>query len=424
MSTTRAARLARADQTTVRRANLAVVAQHVARHGPRSRAAIAAETGLTRGTVSSLVAELIDLHVLRDTGEDARPGRVGRPAQTLELEGTLVGVGLEANVDYLAVRVEDLAGGVRFERRLHGDNRGASYEPLLDRLAELATEALAAPGAAGCVPLGVGVAIAGLVELSSGTVLRAPNLGWTNAPVAADLAARLGPLPVRVENEANLGALAEHWDGAARGLHSFLYLFGEIGVGAGLVVDGELFRGANGFAGELGHVVVDADGAACACGSRGCLETVVGLEALARRAGIGASFTARTRSIADELARRASAGDGPTLRTLGDAGRQLGLALASAANLFDVQAIVLGGGFGVLAPWLSADVRDAVRARVLGSPWSHCDVLTSSFGETAPVRGAAAVQLRAVLAAPWTVETLRATASDREGVMPAANRPR
>ncbi|MGZ8695296.1 MAG: ROK family protein [Gaiellaceae bacterium] len=391
---------ARADQTTVRRANLGVVLQHVARSGARSRARIAAETGLTRGTVSSLVSELIDLDLLRGTGEDERPGGVGRPAQTLELHDRVVAVGLEVNVDYLAVCVEDLTGTVRWERRVYADNRGSAPGPVLDRLARAATAALVAARAAGQRPAGVSVAVPGLVEVVSRTIVFAPNLGWTDVPIGDELARRLG-LAVEVENEANLAALAEHWSGAARDLDDFLCVFGEVGVGGGIVVAGKLHRGAHGFGGEFGHMVVDRGGALCACGGRGCLETVVGQDAIAQAAGIEPT-SGRTRSLTDEIVRRAEAGDARALAALGEAGRCLGSALVSAVNLLDLQAVVLGGCFGPLAPWLSGEVALALREQPIAARAATVSVVPSAFGEGAAVRGAAALILRRVLDAPWT----------------------
>lgn len=393
----------RADQSTVRRANLGVVMQHVAARERCSRARIAAETGLTRGTVSSLVGELIELRLLRETGEDESPGSVGRPAQMLQLDDHVVAVGLEINVDYLAVWVEDLAGSVRFERRIYADNRRSAAGPILDRLAKLARQAIEAVERDGLQIAGIAVAVPGLVDVSSGRLLRAPNLGWIEVDVADELAARLGVVPgLRVENEANLAALAEHWMGVARGLRSFICIFGEVGVGAGIFVEGELFRGAHGFGGEFGHLTVDRDGAPCACGSRGCLETFVGQEAIARRAGVRASG-GRTRSVTDQLVRRAGRGDDRTLRSLREAGGVLGAGIASAVNLFDVEAVVLGGCFGPLGPWLVAEVESVLAERVLSAEWSACDVRASEMGEGAAVRGAAALTLRSVLAQPWSV---------------------
>ena len=299
------ARARRADQTTVRRANLGVVLRHIASASSCSRADVAAGTGLTRGTVSSLVNELLDLELVRETGETTAPRGVGRPGVRLELADVLVGVGLEVNVDYVAVSVEDLTGAVRYERRSYGDNRGSDPGPVLDRLADTARVALDATAREGLRPIGISVAVPGLVEEASGTLVFAPNLGWHGIPVGDELEERLG-LPVHVENESNLAALAEHWTGAAVGIDDFVCVFGEVGVGGGVVLGGRLFRGTHGFGGEFGHVSVDADGRRCACGSRGCVETLVGQESIAAAAGI--STSGRTRSLNDELVRRATDG--------------------------------------------------------------------------------------------------------------------
>lgn len=395
----------RADQTTVRRANLGVVMHHVAVNAPCSRARIAADTGLTRGTVSSLVAELVRLDLLREGGGNGLERRVGRPAQPLELADTAVAVGLEVKVDSLEVSVEDLTGRVRYERRVFVDNRRSGPGPVLDRVAQMAAEALAAMAEDGTRVVGIAVAVPGLVETSSGIVLRAPNLGWTRLRIADELHDRLPEvdLPIHVENEANLAALAEHWQGAARGVRNFISVFGEVGVGAGIVVDGELYRGAHGFGGEFGHVTVDPDGEPCACGSRGCLETLIGQEAIARNAGLRIDSGKRTWSITAALVRRARSGDRAVLDALRDAGRWLGVGLASAVNLLDLDVVVLGGCFGPLSPWLATEVQQALHGRVLSAVWSACELRSSTIGELAAVRGAAALTLREVLAAPWTV---------------------
>jgi len=407
-----------ADQTTVRRANLSVVLRHVASAGPRSRAQVAAETGLTRGTVSSLVTELIALDLLRETGEATAPRGIGRPGVALELADVVVGIGLEVNVDYLAVSVEDMTGAVRYERRAHRDNRGGAPGPVLDRLALAARAALDAAAREGLRPVGVSVAVPGLVEEASGTVVLAPNLGWSELPVAAELEARLG-LPVHVENESNLAALAEHWTGAAVGIDDFVCVFGEVGVGGGVVLGGRLFRGSHGFGGEFGHVSVDPAGRPCACGSRGCVETLVGEEAIARAAGITPA-TSRGRSLTDELIRRAEDGSPSTLAALADAGRWLGVALASTFNLFDVRAVVLGGCFGPLSPWLVDDVRRTLRERSLAARSGTFEVLPSAFGDGAAVRGAAALALHRLLDQPWTARA----ADDIEVISSRVSAPR
>ena len=402
-------RASRADQTTVRRANLGVVLRHIATAGPCSRADVAAATGLTRGTVSSLVTELLELELVRETGETAAPKGVGRPGVTLEVADVVVGVGLEVNVDYVAVSLEDLTGAVRYEERSYGDNRGSAPGPVLDRLGRAARVALETAAAEGMRPIGITVAVPGLVEEASGTVVFAPNLGWHGIPVAAELEARLG-IPVLVENESNLAALAEHWTGAAVGIDDFVCVFGEVGIGGGVVLDGRLFRGAHGFGGEFGHVSVDPEGRTCTCGSRGCIETIVGQESIARAAGI--STAGRTRSLTDELVRRAEAGSEDVVHVLGDAGRWLGVALASTFNRLDLRAVVLGGCFGPLAPWLADEVRRTLEERSLAARSGSFVVVPSAFGDGAAVRGAAALPLRRALEEPWEVNAVDARSEE------------
>ena len=265
----------------VRRHNLGVVLRHVIGHGPRSRATIAQETGLNKTTVSRLVGELIELGLLLERGIEAR-GTAGRPGQVVDVaRDGAVALGLEINVDYLSVQATDLAGGSRYRAREGGDNRGQDAGAVLDRLAALAGGALDEVRAQGVRAIGATVALPGLVDVAGGTLLAAPNLGWSDVAIVDELRARIAaPLSVDADNEANLAALAELWEGVAVGVADFMYASGQVGVGGGIVLGGELFRGYSGFGGELGHMVIDAAGAPCACGSRGCLETRCGLEPL------------------------------------------------------------------------------------------------------------------------------------------------
>jgi predicted NBD/HSP70 family sugar kinase len=392
-----------ANQRAVRRHNLGVVLRHLSEHGPRSRATIAVETGLNKTTVSSLVTELIGLDLVVERGLEQR-GTVGRPGQVVELSGEgVVALGLEVNVDYLAVRALDLTGTERHRGLDVRDNRGLAVADVLDRLAQCIGAALDAVKGAGLRPVGATVGLPGLVDAGTGTLLLAPNLGWTDVPVADELRTRLPSLgfPLVAENEANLAALAELWEGSARGLADVLYVSGEIGVGAGIIIGGELFRGAQGFGGEFGHMTVDPSGPPCACGSRGCLETLIGLEALLELAGLdGSSSGTGSGEPVSMLAGRARAGDEQALAALREAGRWLGIAIASAANLLNFQAVVLGGFFGQLSTWLAAPIARELEVHVLASDWAVPRVLPSTLGPEAAVRGAAALSLRRVLADP------------------------
>lgn len=396
------------DQSSVRRGNLAAVLRRLRDAGPTSRADLALVTGLTKATVSSLVGELTERGLVRETGE-RHAGPIGRPARIVALDGAGVGaLGLEVNVDYVAAYGTDLAGRVLTDRRVPADVMGSDPEQALDLLAEVAGAALADLTAAGATVAGIGVAVPGLVDAAAGTVLFAPNLGWRGVPVAARLAG-IG-VPVVVDNDANLSALAELRHGG-HDSRDLIYLTGEVGVGGGVVVDGVLLRGADGFGGEVGHIVVDpAAGELCGCGRTGCWETKVGLAPLVRQALPDLPYLP-VRDPEDrvtELLRRAAAGDARTLNALAEVGRWLGIGASILVNLVDPRLIVLGGYFARVAPYL-LDVaelelaRHSVAAAVHPGAEPRVRVVPSALGFTAAARGGAAVAVDAVLADPTRV---------------------
>ena len=395
-------------QHSIRRQNLRVVLHEVMEKGPMSRAKIAEAVGLTKSAVSSIVGELITRGLLTESGR-AEVTSVGRPGRLVALsDHTVVGLGLEINVDYLAACILDLTGGVRFERFLRHENRGVPVGDVLDALCELGRSALDEAEAERLIPAGVTVAAPGLVEVDSGTLLTAPNLGWSDTSLRKEVALRLHRphLYVTVDNEANLAALGELWEGHGREWRDFIHISGEIGVGAAIVVDGELLRSGSGLGGELGHVSIDPDGAECPCGSRGCLERVVGQEALLNRsrldAEVGTSIGVPDGGVR-LLAESAERGDQETLDALAEAGRALGLACGAAVNLLAPNTVVLGGIFAPLFGWLVIPLREELEERAFVARCSDLAIVRSELGAAAAVRGAASLTLRAVCADPYLV---------------------
>ncbi|MDF9815272.1 ROK family transcriptional regulator [Streptomyces sp. SPB162] len=387
-------------QAALRRRNLSAVLHAVAT-GDKSRAAVAAEVGLTRATVSTLVDDLIAAGLVTELGAQ-RPGTVGRPGTALALSARgPAGIGAEVGVDHLAACVVDLRGTVRARATVEARNRGRAAARTLGELEELVRQVTEEAVALGLRPAGLTVAVPGLVGRDQHTVLRAPNLGWKDERTT-----------LTVENEANLGALAELWlsggrdtasDNAADApaartpLTDFIHVSAEIGIGAALVVNGGLFRGARGFAGELGHVPVYPDGPRCSCGARGCLEQYAGEEAVLRAAGIAPELPGRLKA----LRTAAADDDARALAALEAAGRALGIALSGAVNLLDPQAVVLGGPLSELAPWLLPGVRRELGERVTGG---GALVVESRLGRDGVLLGAAYSAIRAVLDDPseWT----------------------
>jgi predicted NBD/HSP70 family sugar kinase len=397
-----------ADQATVRRANLGLVLRHLRDHGPRSRATIAAETGLNKATVSSLVAELTDRGLVT-AGELHRGGTAGRPGLIVHLDGRGVcGIGVELNVDYVATLVLDLCGAVLFEERVGFDVPALGVERTLDEVARLVTTAVAEAAARGAVPAGVTFAVPGLVQSAAGVVSLAPNLHWHDVPVLDGLRRRLDlDCPMRVENDANLSAIAEWAMGAEARTRDLVYLTGEVGVGGGVIVDGRLLQGADGLSGEVGHLALGDPAELCGCGRHGCWETAVGLAALLRAAADpGDPVRDPSRDLETrlaEVAERAERGDERTRAALTAVGTALGTGAAVLINLFNPRVVVLGGYFAVLGRYLLDPMTAELAERVFGPGLAGARIVLSTLGFTAAVRGGAHLALDAVFDDPTLV---------------------
>jgi predicted NBD/HSP70 family sugar kinase len=372
-------------QSSVRAHNLALVLQTVANSAdPISRASVATATGLTRATVSALVDDLVTGTLLTEVEPAPRNG-AGRPAVGLALapDGP-AGLGLEINVDYRAACVVDLAGTIRHRLVEHGDQRLLDPATAIAGLGRLAGRARALAEADGLTIAGAALAVPGLVA-GSGVVRVAPNLGWQDVAVGDFM----DGLPVTVDNEANLAALSELGTGELP--RDFVYISGEIGIGAGIVLDGALYRGVRGWSGEIGHIPVDAGGPACRCGARGCLEQYAGQEAVLRAAGA---------PTVEALVAAAAEGESIALAALAAAGTALGMAVATVVNLLDVKTIVLGGSYASLLPWLRDAIADEAGRRVLTAAWSPVQLRAATLGPDAAMRGAAGSVIRTLLDDP------------------------
>lgn len=399
----------------VRRNNLEVVLRHLSLTGPDSRASIAARARLTRSTISRLTGELIDLGLVRESGSGAVQG-IGRPATLLELDGRhILALGAEVNVDYLAVLVADLAGRKIYEQRIAFDAVAADANQSIAALADLCREALHAlsgpRGGRQPVVAGLTVAIPGLVDGPARVVTLAPNLRWSGVPVAERLCELLqvGPVPVGVHNDASLAAIAEYRVGSYAGVPDLIYITGETGIGGGIIVAGRPLRGIRGFGGEVGHMKLDPKGPVCGCGRSGCWEALIGLHALQQAAFPGVTDQAAApgeppEAKAAAMARLARAGDDRVLTALAEIGRWVGIGAANLANVFNPQAIILGGYFTVLADWILRSASVAFLDGVLAKDAGGCSLVISSLGFSAAARGAAIHVADQIISDPAVLE--------------------
>ena len=353
--------------------------------GTASRSEIARHTGLSRTTVTTLVNDLQARGLVVELPLAEIHGR-GRPPTLLRLDpsvGAVVGIHFDHH--HLRVAVADLSSTVLAEQWEDLDVDRAAEEAL-DSAAELVEVVLAEAGIERERVVGVGVALAGPVS-RDGTVGSTVILpGWEGLNALDELTRRLD-LQVAVDNDANLGALAEVSFGAGRGMSDVIYLMVSSGVGAGIVIDGRLHRGVTGLGGEIGHVRVRPDGAVCRCGNRGCLETVASTDAVLSLLRPTHGQDLGMRGLAELL----DTGDAAALRVVNDAGREIGRVVAGLCNVLSPAGVIVGGDLGVVAAPLMTGIREALDRYALPAVRAAIELRAGVLGERAEVLGALAL---------------------------------
>ncbi|HKW59448.1 MAG TPA: ROK family transcriptional regulator [Candidatus Dormibacteraeota bacterium] len=357
--------------------------------GGTTQADIARATGLSRTTVSTLIAELKDAGLVIHIDAKPGPARGGRPGVQVALRdpGQVV-VGIDFGHSHVGVAVADLGHTVLSERREELDVNRQAVEAL-DRAAGMFDEVLARAGVDSKRVIGAGIGIPGPVDRAHGTAGSATILpGWVGLRIASEMEQRLG-VPVQIENDANLGALAELTWGAGRDCSNFAYIKAATGIGAGIVIDGRLLRGATGTAGEIGHTTLDERGILCYCGNRGCLETVASGPAIVKLVGpVNGAALPLARIVA-----LAAEGDVRCRRAVADAGREIGVAVAGLCNLVNPERVIVGGLLSQAGEVLLRPLRESIRRHAVQAAAETVDVRAAVFVERAELLGAVALPL-------------------------------
>jgi predicted NBD/HSP70 family sugar kinase len=386
-----------------------VLLRHVHVAGPLTRAELAERMGVNRSTVLALTARLAQAGLISEHVPLATH-RVGRPSLMVAPAADRVhALAFDVAVDRLTAARVALGGQVLARRTAPRPRAGADLEVVVEALATMGTD-LHRTAPAGSVCAGVGASYCGMIRRADGMVRYGPDLGWVDQAFGAALGARLGlGLPVAVGNEAHLGALAEHVRGAGAGLRNLIYLHGDVGVGGGIIVGGELLDGDGGYGCELGHMLVNPyGGRRCSCGSRGCLEAEVGERALLDAAGRPASATGRDAVravIADAAAgdRRAAA----AVRSIGD---WLGIGVVNLINLFNPAMLIFGGTMSDVYRAAADRVRFRIASNVLPVSRERVQLCTPLLGDDTTVAGAAELAFADLLADPLGQGALAPTA--------------
>ncbi len=402
-----------ADQALVRGLNLSSILRLVHTDAPLSRAQLATASGLNKSTVSSLMEELLERRLVVETGVTAG---TGRPATLLEINpkaGAIIGV--ELGVDFVAIVLTDFVGKILWRKQVNADP-AESQEKTLNQTHKLVNEAIAVCKKMDASILGLSFAIPGTVDLEEGVLIFSPNLNWHNVPLREIFSKTTG-LNVFVENDANAAAVAEHLFGAAQQLRDFIFVFIGVGLGGGLFLNGQLYRGKGGYAGEIGHTHIMAEpfNMPCHCGNLGCWETYANQDAIIRR--VQARLNGRKDSPLVSLMKKqngllslpiikqaADAGDRDAIESLAEVGRAIGNGCAGLVNIFNPEKIILGGPVSIAGEYLLPAIKQTINERSMPENVMQAEISLSPFGPDASLIGAASIVINEIFMNPSNVE--------------------
>ncbi|GAB4539827.1 MAG: xylose repressor [Anaerolineales bacterium] len=402
------------DQTLVRETNLSLALRLIHERAPISRAQVAQAAGLNKSTVSSLVDDLIARNLVHEVGVNS--AGAGRPATMLEVNpqaGNIIGV--EFGVDFVSVAVTDFVGNILWRRR-EETNPAEGQEKIINQTLRIVQEAQTQNKKRGTRFLGIGLATPGTVDVEDGILVFAPNLHWHQVPFR-EIFSKATNLKTFIENDANAATMAEHLFGGAKQLNDFIFVFAGIGIGSGLFLNGKLYRGKNGYAGEIGHSPISAGPAqnVCHCGNRGCWETYANQYSILQR--IQARLEVKRNSVIPQLLEEkqcalsiplikqaADAGDAEALESFAEAGRAMGQGFAGLVNILNPETIILGGPLAIAGDYLLPSVREMIARHALPEIGQQAEIVLSTFGSDASLIGAIAIVVDDVLSNPSQVK--------------------
>jgi predicted NBD/HSP70 family sugar kinase len=387
-------------QAEIRRRNLSRMLRELHVSRPLSRSELATRLHVDRSTVASLVSELAARGIVLERPRSKLvPQSPGRPSPVVELRQDGPGaLALDIATDWLGAAVVGLGGKIITSTRRDLSLSNATPEKVVDDLDSLVRPLLAGLKN-GPRLVAIGVSVPGLVRADDRRVHLAPALGWRDVPIGDLIKERFADLdlPVSVGNDADLAASAEYLRGSGRGTADFICIWGEGGLGAGIIVGGRLLGGAAGYAGEVGHLTIDPSGDLCHCGARGCLESLVGEEALLRRSGrdpLGGT------SAIEDLVAAADRGDEVALSALAESGRGLGIGISGLVNIFNPNRVALGGLYGRVYRYVRAPILVELESRAMPAARAMVDLVAGRLGGNALLLGAAELALGPTLEDP------------------------
>jgi len=381
-----------ADQSLARKHNRSRILDLLRLEGPLSRSALAWKIGLTRSTVSRIVTEISTDQLVREV--ELSQGRKGRPGMLLELDpkgGSAIG--LEIGVNFLSILLTDFTANFLWRERILL-SEDADYEIYLQKAEHLLQKGIDLAMDHNLRLMGIGVAVWGLVDHAAGVIRFAPNLKWRGIPVKEQWEEKYH-IPVYLENDANASALGEYYFGAGKKIQNFIYLSMDVGVGGGIISNANLFHGAKGYAGEIGHMTIDPGGSRCKCGKTGCLETLVGrkviLQKYKERSGESENLTL------EDVIQRGRSGDMIAQIVFQQSADVLGMGIGNLINIFNPQRIILGWSLGQAYDLLLPQLEESIKRNSLADAFQGVDIVPYTNGADDCLLGCVALVLDEII---------------------------
>ncbi|MCM3673084.1 ROK family protein [Peribacillus simplex] len=370
-----------ADQALVKKMNQKLILNEILKNSPISRATLSEITGLNKSTVSSQVNTLLEKDFIFEIGAgQSRGGR--RPVMLIFNKNAGYSIGIDIGVDYLNGILTDLEGNIILEKAsdLSSPSAGEVKEILFALIHDFISHMPDSPYGL----VGIGICVPGLVD-SNQKIIFMPNLDWYIEDLQLLIESEFN-VPVFVENEANAGACGEKVFGVTKNFENIIYISINVGIGVGIIINNELYKGVNGFSGEMGHMTIDFNGPKCSCGNRGCWELYASEKALLDSFSIDEKNMLRK-----EIVERANKNDVAVLNALQNFGFYVSIGLTNILNTFDAQAIILRNNIIESHPIVLNTIKNEVSSRVHPHLESTCELLPSSLGRNAPALGAISI---------------------------------
>lgn len=362
------------NQYVVKKGNKSLVLNTILSSYPISRAKIASLTGLNKGTVSSLVNELLQEQLIFESGTGRSSGG-RRPVMLLFNQLAGYSIGIDIGVNYLLGVLTDLQGNICHEKILKFSN--LTYEEIKTRLFQTVDFLIGSAPSSPYGIIGIGIGVPGTVN-KEGKVLLAPNLDWNNVDLKKTMQKKYN-VPIIIENEANAGAYGEKRFGAGKEFNNIVYVSIGIGIGVGLILNGNLYKGINGFSGELGHMTIEINGQKCRCGSEGCWELYASEQSLLKNARcLGINIRNDEEPSLESLLLLAENGHRETIHLFEQIGEYIGIGIKNIFNIFNPEQVIIGNRIATAEKWLKESLNQQLINQTL---WPHQEHLRINFSE-------------------------------------------